>query len=42
VGKIQTHPAPLVIPLLPILRVVRILGIYGVAAAWRNFMQGTR
>jgi hypothetical protein len=35
-------PAPLVIPLLPILRVVRILGIYGVAAAWRNFMQGTR
>jgi hypothetical protein len=35
-------PALLVTPLLPLLRAIRILRNYGVAAAWRNFMQGTR
>jgi hypothetical protein len=35
-------PTPLATPLLPFLRAWRVLRAYGVAGAWRNFMQGTR
>ncbi|MGD0890600.1 MAG: nucleotidyltransferase family protein [Terracidiphilus sp.] len=41
-AKSMHIPSLIVPPLLPLVRLFRVLGAYGIAGAWRNFMQGTR